>query len=61
MKLLKKLLTILLATSGALFTVYQFNLDMKLVGWLYNVLHEFHTRKPVTTWLLYTSPSPRDS
>ena len=46
MKLLKKLLTILLATSGALFTVYQFNLDMKLVGWLYNVLHEFHTRKP---------------
>ena len=45
MKLLKKLLTILLA----LFTVYQFNLDMKLVGWLYNVLHEFHTRKPVTT------------
>ena len=32
MKLLKKLLTILLATSGALFTVYQFNLDMKLVG-----------------------------
>ena len=30
MKLLKKLLTILLATSGALFTVYQFNLDMKL-------------------------------
>ena len=49
MKLLKKLLTILLATSGALFTVNQFNLDMKLVGWLYNVLHEFHTRKPVTT------------
>ena len=49
MKLLKKLLTILLATSGALFTVYQFNLDMKLVGWLYNVLHEFHTRQPVTT------------
>ena len=49
MKLLKKLLTILLATSGALFTVYQFNLAMKLVGWRYNVLHEFLTRKPVTT------------
>ena len=32
MKLLKKLLTILLATSGALFTVYQFTLVMKLVG-----------------------------
>ena len=32
MKLLKKLLTILLATSGALFTVYQFNLDMKLTA-----------------------------
>ena len=31
------------------FIVYFFNLDMKLVGWLYNVLHEFHTRKPVTT------------
>ena len=31
------------------FTVYFFNLDMKLVGCLYNVLHEFHTRKPVTT------------
>ena len=46
---MKKLLTILLATSGALFTVYQFNLDMKLVGWLSNALHQFHPRKPVTT------------
>ena len=56
MKLLKKLLTILLATSGALFTVYQFNLDMKLVGGLYNVLQAFHTRNPVTTEF-YVNPA----
>ena len=47
MKLLKKLLTILLATSGALFTVYQFNLDMKLVGWLYMRVNEIFDRKKV--------------
>ena len=46
MKLIKKLTTIFMITLISLFTVYQFNLDMKLVGWLYQVLNEFHARKP---------------
>ena len=46
MKLVKKLTTILTITVFSLFTIYQFNLDMKLVGWLYQVLNEFHARKP---------------
>ena len=45
----KFLFKALSVTFVVLFTVYMLNLDMKLVGWLYNVLHEFHTRKPVTT------------
>ena len=46
MKLIKNLTTIFMITLISLFTVYQFNLDMKLVGWLYQVLNEFHARKP---------------
>ena len=30
---------------GALYTVYQFNLDMKLIGWVYLRVNEFHARK----------------
>lgn len=44
-KLFKKLLGLLLATVCVLFTVYMLNLDMKVVGWLYNVLNKFHDRK----------------
>lgn len=46
LKLLKKLLKLLLIALGGLFTVYQLNLDMKLVGWVYHQLNEFHARKP---------------
>ena len=45
MKLLKKLLQILLIALAGLYTVYQFNLDMKLIGWLYLRVNEFHARK----------------
>lgn len=45
MKLMKKLTTILMITVCTLFTVYQFNLDMKLIGWVYLRVNEFHARK----------------
>ena len=45
MKLLKKLLKLLLIALAGLYTVYQWNLDMKLIGWVYLVVNEFHTRK----------------
>jgi hypothetical protein len=32
-------------TLGALYTVYQFNLDMRLIGWVYLRVNEFHARK----------------
>ena len=35
-RIFKKLLGILAATVGVLFTIYFLNLDMKLVGWLYD-------------------------
>ena len=44
-RIFKKLLGILVATVGVLFTIYFLNLDMKLVGWLYTVLNKFHDRK----------------
>ena len=33
-------------TVMGLFVIYQWNLDMRLVGWLYHQLNEFHARKP---------------
>ncbi len=45
-KLFKTLFGVLTATVGLLFTVYMLNLDMKLIGWLYTVLNDFHDRKP---------------
>ena len=45
-RIFKKLLGILAATVGVLFTIYFLNLDMKLVGWLYTVLNKFHDRNP---------------
>ena len=44
-RIFKTLLGVLAATVGVLFTIYVLNLDMKLVGWLYNVLNKFHDRK----------------
>ena len=45
MKLVKKMTTILAITVFTLFTVYQFNLDMKLIGWVYLRVNEFLARK----------------
>lgn len=45
-KLFKILFGVLTATSGLVFTVYMLNLDMKVVGWVYTVLNDFHDRKP---------------
>ena len=47
MKLLKKLLSILLATTGGLFVVYFWNLDQKLMSWLYMRVNEIFDRKKV--------------
>ena len=47
MKLLKKLLSILLATTGGLFVVYFWNLDQKLMGWLYKQVNTMFDRKPI--------------
>ena len=44
-RIFKTLIGVLAATVGVLFTIYFLNLDMKLVGWLYNVLNKFHDRK----------------
>ena len=44
-RIFKTLLGVLAATVGVLFTIYFLNLDMKLVGWLYNVLNKFHDRR----------------
>ena len=46
MKILKTTAKVGCISVGALFVVYQFNLDMKLVGWLYHVLNAFHAHKP---------------
>ena len=45
MKLLKKLLSILLATTGGLFVVYFWNLDQKLLGWCYIQVNRIFDRK----------------
>ena len=47
MKLLKKLLSILLATTGGLFVVYFWNLDQKLLGWAYVQVNRIFDRKKV--------------
>ena len=45
MKLLKKILSILLATTGGLFVVYFWNLDQKLLGWCYIQVNRIFDRK----------------
>ncbi len=46
-KVLKKLLKVLLITVGVLFVVYFWNLDQKLMSWLYMRVNEIFDRKKV--------------
>ena len=46
-KFLKKLVTILLVTVVALFVVYFWNLDQKLLGWVYKQVNLIFDRKKV--------------
>lgn len=46
-KFLKKLVAILLVTVVALFVVYFWNLDQKLLGWLYKQVNTMFDRKKV--------------
>lgn len=46
-KLIKKLLKVLLATVGILFVVYFWNLDGKVLSWLYMRVNEIFDRKKV--------------
>ena len=46
-KFLKKLITVLAVTVGILFVVYFWNLDQKLLGWVYKQVNAIFDRKPV--------------
>ena len=46
-KILKKLLSVLLVTVVVLFVVYFWNLDQKLLGWLYKQVNTMFDRKKV--------------
>ena len=46
-KFFKKLLKVLLVTVGVLFVVYFWNLDQKLMSWLYMRVNEIFDRKKV--------------
>lgn len=46
-KFFKKLLKVLLVTVGVLFVVYFWNLDQKLMSWLYIRVNEIFDRKKV--------------
>ena len=46
-KFLKKLITVLLVAVLALFVVYFWNLDQKLLGWLYKQVNTMFDRKKV--------------
>ena len=45
-KVLKKTLTTSATVVGALFVVYFWNLDQKLMGWLYKQVNTMFDRKP---------------
>ena len=45
-KVLKKTLTTSATVVGALFVVYFWNLDQKLMGWLYKHVNTMFDRKP---------------
>ena len=46
-KFIKKLIKILAVTVGVLFVVYFWNLDQKLLGWVYKQVNAIFDRKPV--------------
>ena len=46
-KFLKKLFSVLLVSVVVLFVVYFWNLDQKLLGWLYKQVNAMFDRKPV--------------
>ena len=46
-KFLKKLVSVLLVTVVVLFVVYFWNLDQKLLGWLYKQVNTMFDRKKV--------------
>ena len=46
-KFFKKLIKVLVITVAALFVVYFWNLDQKLLGWVYKQVNTIFDRKPV--------------
>lgn len=46
-KFFKKLIKVLAITVAALFVVYFWNLDQKLLGWVYKQVNTIFDRKPV--------------
>lgn len=47
LKILWTVLKILLVAAGVLFVVYFWNLDQKVLGWVYTQVHRIHDRKSV--------------
>ena len=46
-KFFKKLMKVLMIATGLLFVVYFWNLDQKLMSWLYQRMNEIFDRKKV--------------
>ena len=46
-KFFKKLIKVLVINVAALFVVYFWNLDQKLLGWVYKQVNTIFDRKPV--------------
>ena len=46
-KFFKKLMKVLMVATGLLFVVYFWNLDQKLMSWLYQRMNEIFDRKKV--------------
>lgn len=46
-KIFKNLIKVLVITVAALFVVYFWNLDQKLLGWVYKQVNTIFDRKPV--------------
>ena len=46
-KFFKNLIKVLVITVAALFVVYFWNLDQKLLGWVYKQFNTIFDRKPV--------------
>ena len=46
-KFFKNLIKVLVITVAALFVVYFWNLDQKLLGWVYKQVNTIFARKPV--------------